>query len=270
MRLTVSHTTTYAYDSPDHYALQQLRLRPKSGAGQTILEWHTEISGGLKQLSYVDHHNNHVDLVVIEQGAKEITVVSRGVVEVEDRAGVVGKLRGLAPLWLFEAPTAATEPGPRLKALASQFKAAPEGELARLHQLSAAILADVTYDKGRTDATTTAEAALAAGHGVCQDHAHIFIAAARLLGHPARYVSGYLLIDGQTEQEASHAWAEAWVEPLGWVGFDVSNGICPDARYVRVATGRDYAEAAPIHGLRMGSGAESLAVSLQVAAEAAQ
>ncbi|HAV09285.1 MAG TPA: transglutaminase [Rhodobacteraceae bacterium] len=271
MRLTISHSTTYSYDSPDHYALQQLRLRPKTGAGQRVIEWSTEISGGIKQLSYDDHHDNHVDLVVIEKDAMEITITSRGVVEVEDQMGVVGRMRGLSPMWLFESPTEVTEPGPGLRRLAKAVIGAQKTiGLEQLHHLSAAILADVRYDKGQTDATLVAEAALAAGHGVCQDHAHIFITVARLLGYPARYVSGYLLLEGQTEQEATHAWAEAWVEPLGWVGFDVSNGISPDARYVRVATGRDYGEAAPIHGLRMGAGRETMAVRLQVAAVAAQ
>jgi transglutaminase-like putative cysteine protease len=99
---------------------------------------------------------------------------------------------------------------------------------------------------------------------VCQDHAQIFVAAARALGFPARYVSGYLMMDDRVHQDASHAWAEAHVENIGWVAFDVSNGISADPRYVRVATGLDYQEAAPISGLRYGSGGESLRVDLQV------
>ena len=124
--------------------------------------------------------------------------------------------------------------------------------------------ARVAYEKGRTDSATPAETALAAGHGVCQDHAHIMIAAVRLLGQPARYVSGYLLMDDVFHQEATHAWCEVWTEGLGWVGFDISNEICPDERYVRVATGRDYREAAPITGLRQGEGIESLDVQVQI------
>jgi transglutaminase-like putative cysteine protease len=96
---------------------------------------------------------------------------------------------------------------------------------------------------------TTAEAALTAGRGVCQDQAHVFIAGARALGIPARYVSGYLLIDGREEQEAGHGWAEGFVDGLGWIGFDIANEICPDDRYVRVASGRDYRDAAPVKGL---------------------
>ena len=110
----------------------------------------------------------------------------------------------------------------------------------------------------------SAEEALAAGHGVCQDHAQIFIGAARLLGFPARYVSGYLFMENNVEQEASHGWAEAYVDGLGWVGFDVANGISPDERYIRVATGLDYKEAAPVSGMRFGDGGEAMTVTLQV------
>ena len=158
------------------------------------------------------------------------------------------------------------QPGPQLRQLASQIRGSFDelGGVDPLHALSAEIAGAVAYETGRTDSATGAEQALAAGHGVCQDHSHIMIAAARLLGYPARYVSGYLLMDGQEEQDASHAWAEVWTKGLGWVGFDVSNGICPDTRYVRVATGRDYRDAAPIHGLRQGAGGEALHVSLQV------
>jgi len=110
----------------------------------------------------------------------------------------------------------------------------------------------------------TAEEAMAGGTGVCQDHAHIFIAAARAGGVPARYVSGYLMMDDRIDQDASHAWAEGYVAGLGWVGFDISNRQSPDERYVRLAVGRDYHDAAPISGLRIGDAQESMIVNLQV------
>jgi transglutaminase-like putative cysteine protease len=122
----------------------------------------------------------------------------------------------------------------------------------------------VSYITDKTHSGTTAEQAVAIGHGVCQDHSHIFIACARQAGFPARYVSGYLRIDGQVDQTASHAWAEVHVPNLGWVAFDASNKISPDDRYVRLAIGRDAPDAAPISGLRMGPGSERLMVSLQV------
>ena len=122
----------------------------------------------------------------------------------------------------------------------------------------------IRYEPGWTDADTKAEDALEKGHGVCQDHAHVFIAAARLLGYPARYAGGYLMMNDRIQQDAGHAWAEVHVENIGWVGFDISNAISPDSRYVRVATGLDYREAAPVSGMRFGASSESLDVSIQV------
>ncbi|MDZ7709609.1 MAG: transglutaminase family protein [Roseovarius sp.] len=124
--------------------------------------------------------------------------------------------------------------------------------------------AAVPYETGVSEPTWSAEETLAAGRGVCQDHAHVFIACARHMGLAARYVSGYLLIDGQVDQTAMHAWAEAYINELGWVGFDVSNAISPDARYVRVATGLDYSDASPVTGTRVGGQAETLDVGITV------
>ncbi|MDX2482953.1 MAG: transglutaminase family protein [Pseudodonghicola sp.] len=266
MRLKITHVTTYTFDTPVHYALQQLRLIPKSGHGQSVIAWSSTINGGTKQLEFDDLFSNHTELVMVDPGATRVEIISEGDVEIEDRGGLIGKHGGMAPLWLFRETTPLTTPGPLLRKLASRMRATfPElGGIESLHALSSEIAEAVTYETGHTDSSTGAEVALSAGHGVCQDHAHIMIAVARLMGHPARYVSGYLMMDGVVEQSASHAWAEVWTEGLGWIGFDVSNGICPDARYVRVATGRDYRDAAPIHGLRQGAGGEALHVALQV------
>ena len=111
---------------------------------------------------------------------------------------------------------------------------------------------------------------LAAGVGVCQDHAHIFISAARACGIPARYITGYLLMDESHPAEAHHAWAEAWIEGLGWVGFDVANCICPTEKYVRLAAALDAYYAAPVRGSRRGGDAEKLDVAVNVRHEAAQ
>ena len=100
--------------------------------------------------------------------------------------------------------------------------------------------------------------------GVCQDHAHIFIGCCRSVGIPSRYVSGYLLLDEVEQQTAMHAWAEAFVPSLGWVGFDVSNGISPDTKYVRIAQGRDYIDVAPVKGTIFGGLEEVMSVNLIV------
>jgi len=264
MRLKISHKTTYTYDQPVHYALLQLRLTPRNSAGQTVLSWSSQLTGGDRQVTFDDQFRNKVELVLM-QDTDRLEIVSEGEVEVEDRAGVVGPGEALTPHWLYLRKTAVTTAGTQVRRIAKQVEAAvAENQLSGIHALSEAVGAAVKYQKGQTNAATTAEEAVSAGHGVCQDHAHVMIAAARHLGRPARYVSGYLMMEGVTDQEASHAWAEVFVDGLGWVGFDVSNEVCPDDRYVRVAVGRDYADAAPVHGLRQGDAAEELCVSLQV------
>jgi len=265
MRLKVIHRTSYAYEKPLSYGLQELRLTPKTRPGQTVLSWTTKIEGGQREVEFDDHHMNHVMLISFAGEGHSIVVTSEGEVETEDTAGIVGRHQGFAPLWLFERPTELTRAGPHTRRLIRGLAADFPGELPRLHELSRRILEAVSYRVGATDPCTTAELALERGEGVCQDHAHVFIAGARAMGFPARYVSGYLMLDDRIHQDASHAWAEAHVDGLGWVGFDISNGISPDARYIRVATGLDYREAAPVSGLRFGDhGKESLAVDIQV------
>ena len=264
MHLKVSHTTAYQYDKPVDYALQQLRIMPKDSTGQRVLNWATQVEGGQSQVSYTDQHRNHVELVSFDPEVQNVIVHCEGEVEVVLNDGVVGKHVGLAPLWLFKRQTELTKAGPKISKLAGQFKQDNGSDIAQFHSLSAAITDVVDYQIGQTGAMTSAEEAFCGGAGVCQDHAHIFISAARYLSYPARYVSGYLLMEDRIEQEAGHAWAEVYLQDLGWVGFDVSNGICPDERYIRVATGLDYFEAAPVSGMRYGKSNENMIVSLQV------
>lgn len=264
MRLSIVHTTRYDYSQPASHGLLRIRLKPKSTHGQKIIEWSMELHGAKLESEYEDQHNNAVLLASVEPDAQSVTVSCRGIVETSDTSGVIGQHAGHMPLWAFTKQTDLTRPGPQIRKLASSLDHDPDNALATLHELSRRVLETVAYKIGRTDAATSAEEAMQAGHGVCQDHAHIFISAARELGIPARYVSGYLMMDDRSEQEAGHAWAEAHVAGLGWVGFDVSNGISPDQRYVRVATGCDYRDAAPIAGISYGTGDSELEVRLSV------
>ena len=264
MRVKIRHSTEYTYDQPPTHGLQQLRMIPKASAGQTIVSWHTEVQGGRKALTFTDQHNNQVELLAIDPGVRSVTIVCEGEVDTADTVGIIGQHGGFAPLWYFQRTTPHTRPGQRVRQLVRDLGKDFDNDTARLHALSALILNSVAYATGTTDLSTTAEQALEAGQGVCQDHAHIFIAAARLMGYPARYVSGYLVMDDRVDQDAGHAWAEAHVEGLGWVGFDVSNGVSPDPRHVRVATGLDYGEAAPFSGIVFGGHNESILVQLQV------
>lgn len=264
MRLFVDHSTIYSYDEPLDYALQQLRLTPKHRPGQQVERWVVQVDGGDLQLGYDDHHANHVEVVAIRPGRDHVTIRCQGEVVVEDRGGVVGEHGGMMPLWSFRRATPLTKAGRRVRALVHQLGMDHDGDILRAHALSALIRAACPWRLGVTGPGTTAEQALAAEGGVCQDHAHIFIAAMRTLGHPARYVSGYLMMNDRVEQDATHAWAEAWFDHIGWVGFDISNGHSPDDRYIRVATGFDYQDAAPVRGMRYGSASEKLVVQLQV------
>ncbi|MEM9247820.1 MAG: transglutaminase family protein [Pseudomonadota bacterium] len=273
MRLSIRHVTTYTYTAPVAFGLQQLRLTPKSRLGQSVLTWSTRIEGGVRELDYDDQHANQVMLVSFsgqgigdgEEDGSVLRVISEGDIETADTAGILGKHAGFAPLWYFRHATARTRTGNGVRALARGLNTDVPDEITRFHTLSERIRETVEYATGATHAQTDAESSIALGSGVCQDHAHVFVAAARHLGYPARYVSGYLMMDDRVEQEASHAWAEVHIDPLGWVGYDVSNGISPDERYVRVATGLDYGEAAPITGIHLGQAeGEELTVAIEV------
>ncbi|AHK45140.1 MULTISPECIES: transglutaminase family protein [Ensifer] len=266
MHLKISHTTEYHYDEPVQYALQRLRLTPITGVGQTVLGWQTLVDGAVMEVSYDDHFGNRVHLVSVDGDREAIRITASGEVHTEDRHGVLGPHQSYVPLWLYARETPLTKGGKLIRDLAKSAEG--DTDLARMHALMAMIHEAVEYKAGETHAETAAEDALEAGHGVCQDHAHILISAARSLDMPARYISGYLMMEGQTEQTASHAWAEIHLPGLGWVGFDAANKICPDDRYVRIASGLCYRDAAPISGLIHGEANETLKVSVTVEQQA--
>ena len=162
------------------------------------------------------------------------------------------------PPQLFLRETALTEVDAAIADFAASARAGAGADaLALLHALLGALHREMTFDTDPTHVATTAAEAFALRRGVCQDLTHIFIAAARALGMPARYVGGYFhRADGVTAQEAGHAWAEVHVENLGWVGFDPTNGISATEAHVRVAVGLDYLGAAPVRGTRRGGAGE--------------
>ena len=170
----------------------------------------------------------------------------------------------MPPLWLYRRFTPLTKAGKGVRSLVSQLGKDRDLNLETLHDLMNLIAETVVYNTEPTSSATTAEEALEIGHGVCQDHAHVFTSAARLLGFPARYVGGYMMMLDRIDQDAGHAWAEAWVDGLGWVGFDAANRVCPDERYIQVATGLDYREAGPLTGVMYGGEQEVLSVNVQV------
>ncbi|MFT4003261.1 MAG: transglutaminase family protein [Rhizobium sp.] len=265
MRLTISHITEYRYHEPAQFSLQRLRLTPLTDVGQTVLNWKLSVEGASPEVEYDDQFGNRITLVSLD-GQQEATRISAtGEVETQDLNGVMGEHLGFAPLWLYLRESPRTKAGKLTKDLLRNISG--DNELGKMHALMSAIHQTVEYKPGTSDTETTAEQALEAKSGVCQDHAHIFIAGARALRIPARYVSGYLMMDGKNEQAATHAWAEAHIPGLGWVGFDPANDVCPDARYVRIATGLCYRDAAPVSGMRVGTPGETLTVKVTVASQ---
>jgi transglutaminase-like putative cysteine protease len=262
MRIAITHASEYSYDGPPAPIVQALRLTPTSVNGQTVLSWKVEAPGYATACSYTDGFGNRVDLVSAPGELSVVRVVAEGEVETTDTGGVVGWTGEAVAPGAFLRVSPVTALSPEIEAMAASVR--KPDRLSTLHALMNAVSARVAYVGDSTDAHTTAAAAFVDGRGVCQDHAHIFITAARSLGIPARYVTGYLLLEDGAGAAAHHAWAEALMEDIGWVGFDAANCICPTECYVRLGTGLDAASAAPIRGVRRGSGGESLNVSVSV------
>jgi transglutaminase-like putative cysteine protease len=267
MRIAVEHVTLYSYRDEVTYSIQSLRLTPSGHAGQQVSEWRIESEPASTLAPARDAFGNAVHLLTIAQPHRELAIRVTGAVEVEDRRGIVQGAPEPAPLRVFLRRTPLTSATAEIADLARPSQ--PSEPIPRLHELMYRIRDRVDYLPGVTSTATSAAEALATAKGVCQDHAHIFIAAARAAGIPARYVTGYLLLAGQQRADAHHAWTEAWVDGLGWVGFDVANRVCPTERYVRLAVGLDALSATPIRGSRRGGGEERLAVDVLVTGSAA-
>lgn len=263
MRLHIRHLTQYHYDQSVDYSIQTLRLTPGDHHGQRVLSWRVMGDGGRALPAIIDGLGNHVHSHSVNRPHRESAVLGEGVVETENMNGVVQGAAEPLPPGYFLRTTPLTALDPALEALAQAARGPNRLDL--LHDLMARIRERIDYQIGTTEAYTSAAEALARGAGVCQDHAHAFIACARALGTPARYIGGYLWTQDHLEvYEAGHAWAEAYVEGLGWVGFDPANRVCATESYVRVSVGLDYWSAAPVRGLWRGEGAEHLHVEVQV------
>jgi transglutaminase-like putative cysteine protease len=265
MRISILHETRYRYDSPVRAVIQVLRLTPLDHAGQHTLSWRIEpdIDGRLR--SEEDGFGNIVHVFSTDGPVDSLTLRVSGVVETLDKGGIIDGGVERVPDSVFLRETDLTAPDAAIRAFAEEIAAGATSELEILHRLLVATNTQMIFDVAPTNVGTTAAEAFGLRRGVCQDLTHVFIAAARHLGIPARYVSGYFhRADGVVEQEAAHAWVEAKVAELGWVGFDPANGISPTDAHVRVATGLDYLGAAPIRGSRRGGSGEALDVTLRV------
>lgn len=263
MRLTVDHVTRYHYDRPVRSVVQSHRLQPSVFAGQKVISWEVTVEGGTRGAAFRDGAGDLVEAWTVAGPVSEVTVRVQGTLETVDLTGVLrGHKETVAPECYMRATTP-TRADTALDALARRAEGADP--LALAHSLSGLVADAIAYMPGVTHAHTTAAEALALGEGVCQDHAHALIAVAGVRGLPGRYVSGYLFSDADGQaHEAAHAWAELYLAGLGWVGFDPANRCCPDDRYIRLGSGFDAQDAAPIRGIARGGGTEDMDVTVAI------
>ncbi|MGL6208915.1 MAG: transglutaminase family protein [Paracoccaceae bacterium] len=263
MLLSVDHVTRYLYDSPARSVVQSHRLQPSAFAGQKVINWDVTVSGGVRGAGFRDGAGDLVQAWTIAGPVTEVAVRVTGTVETVDLTGVLKGHREVVAPQTYLRATHPTRSDAALVVLAHRAEGADP--LALAHALSAGVADAIAYRPGVTHAHTTAAEALALGEGVCQDHAHALIAAARVRGVPGRYVSGYLFSDADGQaHEAAHAWAELHITGLGWVGFDPANRCCPDERYIRLGSGFDAQDAAPIRGIARGGGREEMDVTVAI------
>ena len=272
MRIRVSHLTTYRYATPAKSVIQMLRLTPRNHDGQYVVDWRIDVSADCRLTQQKDAFGNIIHAFTVEGPLSELQVLVEGEVETRDTGGIVhGAVERFPPsLFLRDTDLAAADQSIRIYA-DEVLRAGNPDMLSVLHRLLMRLHRDINFDTVPTHTATTAAEAFALKRGVCQDITHIFIAACRSLGVPARYVSGHFhRADGVIDQEAGHAWAEAHVADLGWVAFDPTNGISSTDAHVRVAIGLDYLGASPVRGTRIGGSDEILDVAVNVTQAAFQ
>ncbi len=263
MRLRIEHTTAFHYDQPISEAYTEMRLRPLSANGQLCLSFTLTTEPRDEILQHTDRFGNdvrHFDVLLLHQ-----RLVVTAVSEVLTPITFAPEAEPLSPLDEFDylTPTRYAPIADDIVQFARAHVTPGDSNTSAL-ALMHALFSTLKYEKGATDVSTAADRALALGRGVCQDFAHIMIAACRCQGLPARYVSGYLFSRGH--DVASHAWVDVYVPDRGWLSLDPTHDQAQTEQYVRVAIGRDYADVPPTRGIFKGNAKESMDVKVAIAA----
>ena len=274
----IEHISRYLYASPVHHSILSLCLKPRNDRLQRLLSYDVITNPQAHLSSETDYYGNTKQIMNIYQEHQTLDITSRSVVECIppshppnfSGAGAWEEIlswRDSFRYWEFTHPSAFARPSPALSFFLKELDAIPgDDPLQSLLRLSGTLFRKFQYVPGATSVLSPIEYILETGQGVCQDYAHVMIAIARTWHIPARYVSGYLYLNGSEEsrQLASHAWVECLLPNLGWIGFDPTNNCTADQRYVRVAIGRDYQDVPPVRGVLMGGGESRLDVSIRV------
>ncbi len=270
MRIRVSHRTSYTYDPPARSVIQNLRLTPRSHQGQYVMRWRVFSDADCSTRQGEDSAGNILHTLSHRGPVAAVELTAEGEVETSNTIGVIRGGVELLPPDIFLRDSVRAIADEALRDFAAQAVRGAKATLEQAHQLMDAIHAAMVFDPKPTVSQTSAASAFALRRGVCQDYTHIFIACARWLGLPARYISGYLAAPDGAANDAGHAWAEVYVADLGWVAFDAVNATCADEYYVRVAAGFDAIGAAPVRGAQYGGGEERLKVALKISQSSSQ
>lgn len=251
MKLTIDHHTQYHYAETVRHSTQYLRLTPQSSRRQRIVNWELELPE--QATVTTDGYGNILHVLSMDTPHDMIRIHAHGEVEIlEDENDDLEET--ISPLSYLR-NTSLTQITPSIRELMQQHYDA-SNQKSSLQTLMEVMLAKMPYTPGGTDVSFTANEALSAGKGVCQDHTHVFLACCRSAGIPARYVSGYLY-SADTTHVAMHAWAEAWLDDQ-WNTFDVTNNTCTPNQHLKLAVGMDYLDACPVRGVRFGGGSEAM------------
>jgi len=256
MKLSIRHDTTYRYTDEVCTSIQFLRLTPQDSARQRVLQWHLELPRLVR--SQLDPYGNILHVMTMDEPHGALVLTAYGEVQIHQAVDMEPDDRSPLP---FLRTSRLTQADDALSAFAEE-QCAGRRDRAALTALMDGLVARMPYSPGTTAVNSTAAEAFAGGAGVCQDHTHAFLACARSLGIPARYVSGYLCTEDE-HHLASHAWAEAWLDD-GWYSFDVTNRLTRPDRHLKLAVGLDYLDACPVRGMRRGGGAEQMQARVQV------
>jgi transglutaminase-like putative cysteine protease len=263
MLLSVWHSTVYRYATEVARSTQYIRLSPQAGPRQRVVAWDLELPAA--SVTLTDAFDNLTHVLTLDVPHQQIRILAHGKVEVDDADD--GEPAGRINPRVFLRTTPLTEPDDAIRAFVGPLRGMVRSRpLMGVTDLMHALIDRMPYEKGHTSVETTAAQGFAAGRGVCQDHAHVFVACCRVLGLPARYVSGYVYTPDR-ERVASHAWAEAWLSNR-WISFDVGNARKAGEAHLKVAVGLDYLDACPVRGVRLGGGEEELHTSARVDAGA--
>lgn len=261
MKIAIRHRLSLALGSGLARSAQHILLTPQTGPTQVVREWAIEMPGMATAASFVDGFGNRAQLVTQTRPDPELVISVSGIVETIDRSGVVGRLPGEPPPALYRRLTPLTRTA---GARTSKLRTAKDGEgrISLLHALMTLVGEVVPNGEQSQSQSQDGQSQSQATSRPAADYAHAFIGAARGLGIPARFVTGYVS-DG--ERQTFHAWAEAWDDGLGWIAFDPMLGYCPSDKHVRVAVGLDAAGTVPVRSVPVVGTPQVLAMSVEAA-----